>query len=392
MSGRMLSVVRRAAAAAAAMFAVGGLATAASGSTAAVTAVPQGFAANSVTWVSPLQGWVLGHAPCGAKECTYVLGSINGGKTWQRLGAVAAPVARIGEPSQPGVTEVHFATANLGYAFAPYLFHTANGGRTWAKMPIPGSGGQVLDLETSTSTAFMLVSPCKWASFHNCTGQLSLWRSTLTGTGWTRIPLQLPVSTRGDVSVHGGGVYVVDPQVDVTGAKDKFYASTDGGRHFTARSVPCDKPATPNVALEQAVATSATDVALLCVGNPGFSKAEKFVYTSTDAARTYHYAGMMGQFGIQSQLAVSPSGNLAVASVSDGSFIYINNTHGGTKWTMVWASSDGGAGWNDIAYVTNTEAWIVRGAPSWLANGPGKLYVTRDAGKDWFIHPIRSAS
>jgi len=101
---------------------------------------------------------------------------------------------------------------------------------------------------------------------------------------------------------------------------------------------------------------------------------------------------MMGAYGYQSQLAVSRSGNLAVASVSDGSFIYINNTHGGTRWTMVWASSDGGAGWNDIHYVTDREAWIVRGAPSWLLNGPGKLYVTHDAGKNWYIHPIRSAS
>jgi photosystem II stability/assembly factor-like uncharacterized protein len=101
---------------------------------------------------------------------------------------------------------------------------------------------------------------------------------------------------------------------------------------------------------------------------------------------------MMGAYGYQSQLAVSRSGNLAVASVSDGSFIYINNTYGGTAWTMVWASSDGGTGWNDIHYVTDREAWIVRGAPSWLLDGPGKLYVTHDAGKNWYIHPIRSAS
>jgi hypothetical protein len=59
---------------------------------------------------------------------------------------------------------------------------------------------------------------------------------------------------------------------------------------------------------------------------------------------SYRYAGMMGANGYQSQLAVSRSGDLAVASVSDGSFIYINNTRGGTTWTTVWASSDGGAG------------------------------------------------
>lgn len=365
----------------------------AGGEAAAAAPVPQGFAANSVTWTSPLHGWVLGHAACGSSVCTYVLGTTNGGKTWQRLGKVAAPIAQIGEPSKPGVTEVRFATAKDGFAFAPRLFHTADGGRTWTKVAIPGGGGQVFDLASNASTTFALVSPCKWASFHNCDGQLSLWRgSTQTGKGWKRVPMTLPHSTRGDVAVRGSSVYVVDPQVDVTGNKDKLYVSTDGGAHFAARGVPCDKPSTPDVVLVQAVPTSATNVALLCVGNPGFSKAQKFVYTSTNAGKTYHYAGQMSAWGYQSQLAASRSGNLAVASVSSGSFIYLNNTHGGTKWTTVWASSDGGAGWNDIQYVTNTEAWVVRGAPSWLRGGPGKLYVSHNAGKTWYIHPIRSAS
>ena len=178
---------------------------------------------------------MLGHAPCGGTVCTYVIGSTDGGKTWQRRGSVAAPIAGIGEPDRPGVTEVAFATAKAGFVFAPYLFRTSNGGHTWTRMAIPGGGGQVLDLESNASAAFALVSPCKWASFHNCTGQLSLWRtSTLTGTGWTRIPMRLPRSTRGDVAVHGQSVYVVDPQEDITGKKDKFYASTDGGQHFAA--------------------------------------------------------------------------------------------------------------------------------------------------------------
>jgi photosystem II stability/assembly factor-like uncharacterized protein len=224
-----------------------------------------------------------------------------------------------------------------------------------------------------------------------CRTQLSLWRADLAGTSWARIPMTLPWSTGGDITVRSTAVYVVDPQVEVTGTRDRFYASTDGGQHFTRRRVPCDK--TPDTDLVQAVATSTTDVALLCVGNPGMSKAEKFVYTSSDAAMSYHYAGMMGPYGLQSQLAVSASGNLAVASQSDGSFIYINNTHGGRKWTMVWASPDGGAGWNDIVYTTNRTAWVIRGplaGPSFSRRG--KLYVTHDAGADWYLHPIKSAA
>jgi hypothetical protein len=88
----------------------------------------------------------------------------------------------------------------------------------------------------------------------------------------------------------------------------------------------------------------------------------------------------MGLFGIQAQLAASPSGNLAVASWSDGSFIYINDTHA-TAWSMVEGIGDGGAGWNDISYVSNTTAWVVYG-PADFSN-IGQVWVTHDSGQHW---------
>src|SRR5260370_17342543 len=88
----------------------------------------------------------------------------------------------------------------------------------------------------------------------------------------------------------------------------------------------------------------------------------------------------MGLFGMQAELAASASGNLAVASSSDGSFIYINDTHK-TAWTMVEGIGDGGAGWSDISYVTTTRAWVVYG-PADFSN-IGQLWVTRDAGPHW---------
>jgi photosystem II stability/assembly factor-like uncharacterized protein len=212
-----------------------------------------------------------------------------------------------------------------------------------------------------------------------CNNQpLSLWRTTtLTGSSWTRIPLDLPAYVTANVSAFGTSVYVVDPQL---GKPDKFYASTDG-RHFSSRSVPCDK--TPDIQLVQAVPTSKTDVALLCVGNPGFSKADKFVFRSTDTGKTYTYAGTMSAYGYQSELAASPSGNLAVASSSDGSFIYLNDSHK-TAWTTQVAYSDGGRGWNDMVYLTNRDAWVVY-SPVDYFSGIGKLYFTHDGGRTWYL-------
>lgn len=344
------------------------------------SAVPASFRANSLTWNSPEQGWLLGTARCGKKTCTDVVATTSSGRTWGVLGVVPARVPRLGEGGL-GVSEIRFATPAAGWAFGPSLFATTNGGRTWAAEPIPGKGKQVLSLAASAGAAYAVVSPCKVGT-GVCGKPLSLWRTTsLARRTWTRVALSLPGNYTADVAAHGRTVYVVDPLNGITGKGDKLYASTDGARHFAARPVPCDKQ--PDTGLVQVVASSPAKVDLLCVGNPGFSKAEKSVYRSGNAGKTYTYAGLMSLFGIQAQLAVSPSGNLAVASWSDGSFIDINDNRG-TSWTMVIGFGDGGVGWNDITYATDTQAWVVY-APASTIDGLGKVLVTRDGGRHWNV-------
>jgi hypothetical protein len=51
---------------------------------------------------------------------------------------------------------------------------------------------------------------------------------------------------------------------------------------------------------------------------------------------------------------------------------------------MVIGSGDGGAGWNDVTYVSAKVAWVVY-SPAELFPGLGKLYVTRDAGRHWAL-------
>jgi photosystem II stability/assembly factor-like uncharacterized protein len=341
------------------------------------TPVPPAFRANSVTWLSAQRGWVLGTAQCGTKTCSDVIGTTDGGAKWQLTGTVKAPLAIAGKGTQ-GVTEIRFATPAVGWVFGvgKFLFQTTNGGKSWVREPVPGASTQVLDLAASAAQTYAITSDCILGRAL-CHKPLSFWRiATKPGSKWTRIPLNLPRNFTADVSVLGKTVYVVDSQLDF-GRPDKLYASTDGV-HFAARPAPCDH--SQDIALIQAVPVSAARVALLCDGNPGFSKAVKTVYVSADTGKTDTYAGLLGQFGIQAQLAASPSGNLAVASWSDGSFIYINDTHK-KSWTMVEGISDGGAGWNDITYVSSTRAWVVY-APAG-SSGVGQLWVTRDGGQHW---------
>jgi hypothetical protein len=338
--------------------------------------VPASFKANSITWVSAQQGWVLGAAQCAKNTCSDVIGTSDGGKTWQLIGTVKAPLANIGKGTH-GVTTVRFATPSVGWSFGigSLLFRTGNGGKSWARMPVPGGARQVLGMAASATQTYLITSDCVLGKAL-CAKPLGFWRIATGGSAWTHIPLNLPASNVAGVSVLGKAVYVVDEQLE-RGRADKLYASTDGV-HFASRPAPCDH--TQDIALMQAVALPAGHVALLCDGNPGFSKAVKTVYTSANTGKTDTFAGQMGLFGIQAELAASPSGNLAVASASDGSFIYINDTHK-KAWTMVEGIGDGGAGWNDISYVSNTTAWVVYGPADFT--DIGQLWVTHDSGHHW---------
>jgi len=54
---------------------------------------------------------------------------------------------------------------------------------------------------------------------------------------------------------------------------------------------------------------------------------------------------------------------------------------------MVIGSGDGGAGFNDVVYVSDEVAWVVYG-PDDQFSGYGAIMVTRDAGQTWsFVTP-----
>jgi photosystem II stability/assembly factor-like uncharacterized protein len=334
------------------------------------------FHAASISWTSPQQGWVLGAAPCGGKTCTDVIGTTDGGGAWAVLSKVPAAIPVFGKPTSNIVTELRLATPQVGWAFAPDLYLTTTGGRSWTRQPVPGGGKQILALAASATTAYAVVSPCVFGQ-GDCGKPLSLWRaSTHAASSWHKVTLDLPSNFTAQVVVSGTTVYVVDPQT----GHDLFYASTDNGQHFATRPVPCDRKL--DTGLAWVAATSATRVDLLCVGNPGLGKATKTVYRSADTGKTDSYAGILGPFGITCQLAASRSGNLAVACVSaPGSFLYVNDS-GKKSWRMVVGYGDGGAGWDDIGYLNDVQGSVVY-APYSFIGGVGKIFVTHDGGRHW---------
>ena len=112
---------------------------AASGGALRPSTIPAGFRAQSITWVSTTQGWMLGAAPCGDHTCTTVDGTADGGATWNTLATLHAPLK---VEAGPGVTEVRFTDSSHGWVFGPALWSTSDGGSTWTKEAPPG-GPQV---------------------------------------------------------------------------------------------------------------------------------------------------------------------------------------------------------------------------------------------------------
>lgn len=365
-----------AAAAIAALSAVAIQATAsAAPATASATRTPAGFKAVSTTWLSGRRGWILGTATCGTKTCTYVITTGDAGRSWQVAGKVPAPVPVNYAPTH-GVTEVRFATPRIGWAFAPSLYRTSDGGRTWTREANPGHAKQVLNLAVNGTAAYAVTSPCVPGTGICGTKSLHVWR-TANGRTWIRTPIAPPINIGADVTAAGRNVYVADANV----ASSYFYVSVNRGKTFARRDVPCQTA--QGQLLTQVVPVSATKIALLCNGPsdgpPGSSN--KAVFWSTDAGQTYRSAGSLdNSLGTQSILAASRTGNLAIASTGGAAFMYINDSKS-TSWQALTVSTDP-QGWGDFSYVSGTEAWVIY-SPAEYFGALGEVYVTRDAGRHW---------
>jgi photosystem II stability/assembly factor-like uncharacterized protein len=338
----------------------------------AAVPVPAGFRAQSVSWPSAAEGWVLGAVPCAGGACTAVAHTTDGGASWSLTGAPAAPLAPSGEH---GVTSIRFAADGLhGWAYGPDLYATSDGGTSWQPVRLPGR--QALALAAGTGAVYLATSPCDVGKL--CTASPAVYRAPLpAATGWLQVPVRLPgVPTQVVLAARGPVVYVLGTQVPPT--PDAFSVGTNGGTRWAPRPSPCAKD--QDQALVDVAPVDATAVALLCVGNPGRSRADKHVFRSADTGMSTVDAGVTDTLGIQSRLAAT-AGTLLVSSVSAGDWLY--RSAGGQKWTVALDLADGGVGWNDPVFSTDQDAWVVYGPAAAAPDLPGQLLHSADAGRTW---------
>jgi photosystem II stability/assembly factor-like uncharacterized protein len=350
--------------------------------TAAPRAVPSGFHAQSMSWVSPQHGWMLGLAPCGQSTCTTIVETTDAGATWTLAGRLRAPLTL---EQASGVTEIRYADDLHGWAFEPALWATTDGGATWQRQVLPGGGHLALALAGDADGVYAVISPCKLNRL--CHQPATLWKTTPGQGSWTQMSVALPALTGFNttiLAVHGLVAYLDVPAALIESAPGVTPADvldvTVDGQTWSTRPDPCS-PADGET-LTGLAPISDTAVALLCQGNIGFGKAMKRVFRSDDTGQTIHSAGTMSIWGITTQLAAAPDGTLAASSYSIGSWIYRNA--GGTTWTTSADLGDGGMGWNDIVFTTDEVGYVIHGpAGSPCCTQVGELWQTQDGGATW---------
>jgi photosystem II stability/assembly factor-like uncharacterized protein len=331
---------------------------------------PKVFEAQSVSFVSARTGFVLGARHCSRLPCAALLEkTVNGGATWTSVPAPAVSlVPRFTASPASAVSSVRFANADDGWLLGPGLWATADGGKQWHRVrAVPG---QIIDLAASGGEVFVSAEPAKGGL-----SQARLYESRAGSSTWTLVP---KVSPQNLLTAFGHSVWAGS----ANGVTPGLWTSTDSGQHWSKLSFHCP----PKELSASAVAAASTsDVAITCSDDgypqPGFSV--KKVFTSTNGGHTFHLAGGPPEPGQVYGLAMPP-GNpqvITLNAASGASYLY-QSAKGGRTWKNN-EYSDGGLGFNDLAYASATTGYVVHfmGSPV-IAYSDG-LMKTMNAGGTW---------
>ncbi len=238
------------------------------------TSPPARFRPTSITFVASGSGTLLGAAigqagpPCaGGTICTSMASTHDYGATWYGFSAPSAPSA-----AKPGgVSQVRFITPEVGWAFGPGLYATADSGAKWMQQQVPG-GGRVLDLEGADGYALALVGSCTGTGSNyaaSCTSfSLYSYQAAAPGRGWRQVSLPVKLTAGGQPTaarlvVAGATGFVLAPDGKV------LQGRLDGRSWKVRATAPC----TPGAPL----ADGAPAGALLASGANG-TTAYLFVY------------------------------------------------------------------------------------------------------------------
>jgi hypothetical protein len=330
--------------------------------------VPTGFAATSVTFVSPEEAFVLGTAPCAKPPCTSILRTVDRGESWRGLPAPVAPLAARAEVAGPAVWGIRFANPSDGFVFGNGLWETTDGGEHWASVASPGS--TIESLEVIDGQVLAVTGTC--TPNGGCGQSGALMRRPLAGGGWQPVA---PVADGDAIATQARVAAVLDGGTVIVTA--------NGGISITTRTAPCSGK---GMIVPAALAvTSANGLALLCAGNGAAGSVDKTVYVSDDLGAHWTKAGSPARGGDPEEMSAGSTSQLVVAAASGASMLYYS-ADGGAQWTTAYSAGDGGLGFNDLGFTTAADGVVVYGpvlSDNNAEGRPGRLLLTGNGGASW---------
>lgn len=342
-----------------------------------------GFLAQSVTFISDDDAWVLGALRCLTGWCTAVRHTTNRGRSW--VDVPAPPTSIDGRPQ--GVSELRFADQSDGFAFDPALWVTHDSGTSWHQVSLPGP---VLSLAAADREVYAVVS-CP--SYPSCTGPARLYRSPAGTDAWQPVVgVNLPSDTySADLQLQGRSVYVI--------AAGAFIHSYDG-TNFSEVPNPCPPPPpTPGYGLDSVALSSPTDLVVLCGDGAAAGSEAKQAYVSTDGGNRYEEIAVPPFSGDAGSIAAATPTTFVISAASGATFIYRTSSPDST-WTTAASFGDGGIGITDLGFTDATHGVFIHAGAGAVINqangygatpvpgGLGTLYLTDDAGATWYMVPI----
>ncbi len=341
------------------------------------------FIAQSVTFISDDDAWVLGAVHCQKGWCPAIRHTTDRGELWT---SVSAPSASIDTGTQ-GISDLRFADSLDGFAFGPGLWVTHNAGANWHQVSLPGS---VLTLAAADRKVYAVVS-C--SAYPSCTNPARLYQTPAGTDAWQEVPgVALPPTSYSVVlQLQGRGVYLL-----VAGTST-FIRSYDG-TNFQSLSDPCPAQSTgPAYSPGSFALSTASDLAVLCGDGVAAGSQKKEVYVSIDGGETYSEVAAPPFTGDASEIAAANPTTLVVSAQSGASWLY-RATGADTTWTTPVSFNDGGVGVTDLGFTDMTHGVFIHGGPTALRilggvnppSGLGTLYLTEDAGATW--HQVHISS
>ncbi len=334
----------------------------------AAGSVPADFQPVSVTFVSASRGWVLGSSTCAGSPCATILRTTDGGVTWGRIPAPAAPIAPGGRAAT-GVSGLRFGSQLDGWAFGPDLWATHDGGATWHREALPGAGAatEVMALEAAAGKVHV-------AFYASGSEDIAIASGPIDGDVVRPDPTTVSVGagpvpeTR--IVLHGPAGWLVQVNRAVVGGAR---LANDA---WQAWQPPCLDTAGP----AWLAASSGSDLVAACDMGVWSTPLGVHLFTSNDGGATFTQQATAIPITGLAGIAAAPSKPTVVAagSVPGGNAALVATLDGGRTWARVATLATPG-GFSELGFTTAEQGVAI----ARTGENASHLVMTRDGGRTW---------